>query len=54
MITKRDHEIRQRIKRIVPKGKKRAKLFYDEQVLAESGVVVSRAHGRRRSPLREV
>ena len=54
MNTKRAHEVRQRIKQIVPKSKKRAKLFYDEMVLAKSGVVVSRAHGRRRSPLREV
>lgn len=50
--TKREHDLKQRKKRFVPKGARRQKRFYDEVAMAEAGVVVSRAHGQR-SFLRE-
>ena len=46
--TKREHDLKQRKKRFVPKGARRQKRFYDEVAMAEAGVVVSRAHGRGR------
>lgn len=43
---KAEHDRERRRRRFVPKGARRARRFYQDEVMMSSGCVVSRPHGR--------
>ncbi len=51
--TKRDYERERRLRKFIPKSKRREKRFWNELELMETGTVVWRPHGQRRHAVSE-